>query len=68
MKELMTKWLLIVAVLLLPFGGSNMLKASGVTNVLGATAAGTDYVSVINAKTYGSGHKSLDAQSHKSWH
>ena len=57
MKELMTKWLLIVAVLLLPFGGSNMLKASGVTNVLGATAAGTDYVSVINAKTYGSGHQ-----------
>lgn len=57
MKKLMTKWLLIVAVLLLPFGGSNMLKASGVTNVLGATAAGTDYVSVINAKTYGSGHQ-----------
>lgn len=57
MKELMTKWLLIVAVLLLPFGGSNMLKASGATNVLGATAAGTDYVSVINAKTYGSGHQ-----------
>lgn len=57
MKELMTKWLLIVAVLLLLFGGSNMLKASGVTNVLGATAAGTDYVSVINAKTYGSGHQ-----------
>lgn len=53
----MTKWLLIVAVLLLPFGGSNMLKTSGVTNVLGATAAGTDYVSVINAKTYGSGHQ-----------
>lgn len=57
MKELMTKWLLIIAVLLLHFGGSNMLKASGVTNVLGATAAGTDYVSVINAKTYGSGHQ-----------
>ena len=57
MKKLMTKWLLIVAVLLLLFGGSNMLKASGVTNVLGATAAGTDYVSVINAKTYGSGHQ-----------
>ena len=34
-----------------------MVKASGVTNVLGATAAGTDYVSVINAKTYGSGHQ-----------
>lgn len=33
MKELMTKWLLIVAVLLLLFGGSNMVKASGVTNV-----------------------------------
>lgn len=57
MKELMTKWLLIVAVLLLLFGGSNMLKASGMANVLGATAAGTDYVSVINAKTYGSGHQ-----------
>ena len=49
MKELMTKWLLTVAVLLFPLGGSNMVKASGVTNVLGATAAGTDYVSVINA-------------------
>ena len=57
MKELMTKWLLTVAVLLFPLGSSNMVKASGVTNVLGATAAGTDYVSVINAKTYGSGHQ-----------
>ena len=57
MKELMTKWLLTVAVLLFPLGGSNMVKASGVTNVLGATASGNDYVSVINAETYGSGHQ-----------
>lgn len=57
MKELMTKWLLTVAVLLFPLGGSNMVKASGVTNVLGVTASGTDYVSAINAGTYGSGHQ-----------
>lgn len=57
MKELMTKWLLTVAVLLFPLVGSNMVKASGVTNVLGAIASGTDYVSAINAGTYGSGHQ-----------
>lgn len=57
MKELMTKWLLTVAVLLFPLGGSNMVKARGVTNVLGAIASGTDYVSAINAGTFGSGHQ-----------